>query len=301
MSNFLVIFEEKEGTSHLMVLLDHFTGISVVHQTDDYGWEPFDVHLHQDLSTNALMKCLKYVYASGNNDFDELNRLYTRTAERPLEFFDRNDDVGLKIRFNPPPEPGFLYRTVASLPWLGPAWAKQLDIDRRYYQHRLFSLLRRNKVVVLFAVRQDLFRWGLSKYHGDGTGQEGHLQFALADGKIDASEVPSIEVDPDKFRKVINDCHQNMKLKKHLMRLMERAGIKTSAIIYEDYLSDPYSYFHKLMGAINHPVTDAEIEAALQQGSWLKKVHSHDISNFVSNHREIEAEFGDCAIEFEQL
>ena len=301
MSNFLVLFDEKEGTSHLMVLLSHFSGISVVHQTDNYGWEPFDVHLHQGLSTNTLMKCLNLVYSSGHNSVDKLNRIYTRSARRPLEFFDQNDDVGFKIRFNPPAEQGLLSRSVASLPGFGPKWAKQLDIDRRYYQHRLFTLLRRHKVVVLFAVRQDLFRWALSKYHGDGTGKEGHLQFALADGKIEASEVPSIEVDPDKFRKVINFCRYNVKLKKHLLRLMEQAGIKTAAVIYEDYLNEPYRYFHKLMGAIDHPVTDAEIEAALQKGSWLKKVHSHEISDFVSNHKEIEAEFGDCVIDFARL
>ena len=301
MSNFLIFFDEKEGTSHLMVLLDHFAGVSIVHQTEKQGWEPFDSHLHQGLTTRALMQCLDLLYGPGKNGLSKLNRIYMLTASRPLEAYNYNDDVGFKMRFCPPSEPGRLSRIVASLPWFGPDWAKKLDLERRYYQQRLFSMLRRHNVVVLFAVRQDLFRWALSKYHGDGSGQDGHLQFALADGKIDASELPSIEVDPDKFRKIINHCRYNVKLKRHLMRLMEQAGIKIAAIIYEDYLSDPYSYFHKLMGAINHPVTDAEIETALKQGSWLKKVHSHEISDFVSNHKEIEAEFGDCAIEFEQL
>lgn len=48
----------------------------------------------------------------------------------------------------------------------------------------LLEIFKKYKVVVLFALRQYLLRWGLSKYHGDCTGKPGHLQFKLANVRI---------------------------------------------------------------------------------------------------------------------
>ena len=42
MRDFIIFFEEKKGTSPLVRLLDNYCGISVVHQTENRGWEPFD-------------------------------------------------------------------------------------------------------------------------------------------------------------------------------------------------------------------------------------------------------------------
>lgn len=66
----------------------------------------------------------------------------------------------------------------------------------------MIKILRRNDTVVFLAVRQDVFRWGLSKYHGDGTGQPpGHLQFKLARGELQKSEIGKIHVDPERSRR----------------------------------------------------------------------------------------------------
>ena len=111
MSNFLILFDEKEGTSHLMVLLSHFTGVSVVHQTDNQGWEPFDSYVHGSLSTKVLMQCMDLDYSSGDDDLAQLNRIYTRTSDRPIDHFDKSADIGFKMRFYPPQEPGFLTRS----------------------------------------------------------------------------------------------------------------------------------------------------------------------------------------------
>jgi hypothetical protein len=299
MSHFLVLFDQKEGTSHLMVLLDHFAGVSVVHQTDNQGWEPFDRHAHHSLSTAALMKCLDLVFKPGHGMPEELNRIYCRTSQRPLEDFDKNDDIGFKMRFEPDPEPGRLTRLTSRIPGFGPQLARRLDIERRWYQYRLLSLLRRHKVVVLFAVRQDLYRWALSKYHGDGTGKDGHLQFDIAQGDIEHSEVPAIKVDPVRFQRIIDECRSIVEFKIWLRQKMRRARIRTHAVIYEEYLSDPVNYFQNLFRAIDHPVSDAEIAAVLEQGSGFRKVHSEDVSDFVLNHTEIEAKFADCVIDFE--
>jgi hypothetical protein len=297
LSNFFVLFDGKEGTSHLMILLDQFTGVSIVHQTDGRGWEPFDWHLHQSLSINALMRYLNLVFAPGDGNAAKLNKIYTHTADRRLDHYDKSGAVGFKMRFALPAERGPVTRLIAR--W-GPDWLNQLRIDQRWYERRLLSLLVKHEVVVLFAVRQDLFRWALSKYHGDGTGRDGHLQFEIASGNLRRSQVPAIEVDPARFQETIDDRRCIIDEKKRLMIKMQRLGIKTAAIVYEEFLSDPHAYFHKLFRAIGHKVSDLEISEVLKKGTPFKKVHSEDISEFVVNHREIEAQFGECVINFEE-
>lgn len=49
MNNFIVLFEEKEGTSPLVRLLDNFERVSAVHHENAGGWEPFDQHNCADL------------------------------------------------------------------------------------------------------------------------------------------------------------------------------------------------------------------------------------------------------------
>ena len=295
MSNFLILFDEKEGTSNLMLLLDQFSGISIVHQTDGVGWEPFDWHLHRSLSIRARLRCLNLVFAPGDRNAAKLNKIYTRTADRPLDHYDNSGIVGFKMRFDLPAGRGWLSDIIAR--W-DSSWANKLRINQRWQEYRLLSLLRKHKVVVLFAVRQDLFRWALSKYHGDGTGRDGHLQFDIASGDLHRSDVPSIEVNPERFQQLINECRCIVDEKLRLMNKMQGLGIKTAALIYEEFLHDPLLFFHKLFGSIGHRVSDLEISTVLNKGTPFQKVHSQDISQFVVNHREIEAQFGACVINF---
>jgi hypothetical protein len=297
MSNFFVLFDEKEGTSNLMMLLDQFSGVSIIHQTDSRGWEPFDWHLHRSLSVNALMRCLDLAFAPDESGVNELNKIYAQTADRPLEQIDVSGNVGFKMRFALPVDQGRISRLISR--W-GPDWLKALRLDQRWYEHRLFTLLRKHEIVVLFAVRQDLFRWALSKYHGDGTGQDGHLQFDIAYGRLKRSDVPSIEVDPLRFKELIDERQIIVDEKLRLLRKMRSQGIRTASLIYEEYLDDPQAYFHKLFGAIRHPVSDREINTVLEKGTPFRKVHSEDISEFVTNHQEIEDQFGDRVINFEE-
>jgi len=294
-SNFFVLFDGKEGTSHLMMLLDRFSGISIVHQTDYQGWEPFDWHLHESLSVRALIRCLDLVF-DGSGNKDELNAIYKKTAQRPLDVFDSSGNVGFKMRFAWPPGRGWFTGLSARR---GLAWLNQLNIEQRWYESRLMALLRKRQPVVLFTVRQDLFRWALSMYHGDGTGKDGHLQFDIASGKLKRSDLPAIEVDPVRFQEVLDGRRRVIDEKMRLMRKMQHLGIRTEVLVYEEFLRDPHAYFHKLLKAIDHPARDAEISEVLEKGSLFRKVHSEDISEWVSNHREIEAKFGNCVINFE--
>lgn len=296
MSNFLVLFNEKEGTSNLMKLLDQFQGVSIVHQTDDHGWEPFDWHLHQSLSLNKLFKCLRLVYSGKKSAEKQLNQLYLRSAERPLDHYDKSGDIGFKMRFYAPDEPDWLARILGR--W-GARWFTAVDVIKSRYERGILSVLRKNKVVVLFAVRQDLFRWALSKYHGDGTGRDGHLQFDVAYERLKRSDVPPIEVDPARFQSILDNRRGLIDEKLRLMHKMESQGIRTHAVIYEEFMTDAHAFFQKLFTAIDHPVTDAEISTVMQKGTVFKKVHSDDISEFVINHEEVEKQFGKYRVDFE--
>jgi hypothetical protein len=139
----------------------------------------------------------------------------------------------------------------------------------------------------------------LSKYHGDGTGKDGHLQFDIAYARLKRSEVPAIEVDPVRFQSVLDNRRGLIDEKLRLIHKMEGLGIRTHAVVYEDFMTDAHAFFHKLFDAIDHPVTDEEISAVMEKGTVFKKVHSDNISEFVINHEAIEKQFGNCQIDFE--
>jgi len=296
MANFFVLFDEKEGTSNLIQLLDHFSGMAIVHQVDNRGWEPFDWHLHRSLSIHSLMRCLDLVYAPGEDAAKRLNSIYTRTSDRALETYDKSGDIGFKMRLALLPGRHWLSDLVDRR---GPAWLREYRADYRWYERRMMAMLRKHDVIVIFAVRQDLLRWALSKYHGDGTGTSGHLQFDIAAGRKSLSDVPAIEVDPDRLAAIIDNCRFVIDEKIRLMRKMQALGIGTGTAIYEEFLQDEYAFFHKLFAALGRTVSDEEIATVLEKGTIFKKVHSDDISEFVINHQEIEARFGDCVVDFE--
>jgi hypothetical protein len=42
--NFIILFEEKEGSTPIVRLLDNFNEIDIIHQPLNSGWEPFDLY-----------------------------------------------------------------------------------------------------------------------------------------------------------------------------------------------------------------------------------------------------------------
>ena len=298
MSGFFVMFDEKEGTTNLVMLLDQFQGISVVRQVDKKGWEPFDWYKHRSLTPATLMQCLDLLFSPGEANKEKLNRLYLKSAKRALDDYDKAGSVGFKMRVNLPPEPG---RAGRIFDRLSPAWIRKLNLAQRWFEYRLISILKKHRIVVLVAVRQDLLRWALSKYHGDGTGKEGHLQFKIAFGDMNRADIPAIEVDPARLRELINERIHMVNNKLRLMRKMNRRGVMAQTVIYEEYLENPKAFFRQLLDAIGHPVNEDEIARVIENGSPIQKVHSNDISEFVSNHEEIEAEFGESFIDMNEL
>lgn len=291
MKNFIIFFEEKEGSTVLVRLLNNFHQISIVHQTNHEGWEPLDRGSCGNISLANLKTCLNILFHSGPIDFEYLNHIYTQTAKKPIEAFDSsNTAIGFKMRFNPnltvPPSVHRLSK------WHPLAFIiRQLNKIR--YTKMIADVLNAKEVVVFMLVRQDVLRWALSKYHGDGTNRHGQLQFRLASGHITSEELGKINVDCKRLGRIIIECERIHQRKNRIASLLMRKDIKVVPIRYEDFLKDKVSYFKKLGKEIDVDFSDQQIADTLIIGGLYKKVHSDDISEFVINHEEVLDKFGD--------
>jgi hypothetical protein len=142
------------------------------------------------------------------------------------------------------------------------------------------------------AVRQDIFRWGLSRYHGDGSGKQGHLQFKLMSGEIKKKHIGKIHIDADRFEEELKVCEKLYAKKVKLITDMRAQGISVHPIRYEDFLTDKPALFKRILQALEINVDAEDIQKVIDDGTDFQKVHSDDISEFVENHEEILEKFG---------
>ena len=286
MRNFIILIDEKEGSSALISMLENFATVSTVHFLEGTASEPFDQHACGAISRKNLRKCLEMIYDEAPIDIEALNRIYRKTADASIAAFDKDCSVGFKMRFTP--------QQVNPLRKFPIRWVRETArrAVRSLFKRTMFSIFREYDVVVFVAVRQDIFRWALSRYHGDGSGRVGHLQFELANGGIQRSDIKDIRVDSSDFENMIEDCRGAHQRKKRLVEKLRDRDIDTYPLFYEDFLSDKHNYFRQLLGLLEIDVSDREIEAVLNEGTRFEKVHSEDIADFVENHEEIETRFG---------
>lgn len=307
MKNFVIFFQEKEGTTAQIKTLELFEKVAILHKSGaNYGREPFDKQEAGPMAMNDLFRCMDLIYQGPPVDFEAVNRIYTKTsrrtqtADRPLEPFNApagTCSIGCKMRFRPPR--AFIRYVRGFSPW-----NKGVEFIRRRQQNafapRMIEFLARRDVVVFLAVRQDVFRWALSKYHGDGTGKPGHLQFKIANNRIKSDRIQRIVVDCDQLEAIIQKCERSHNNKQRLRSQMQQAGIQVYPLLYEDFLKDKHAFFRKLLDRIQNPTSDEEIAQVLSQPSQLKKVHSHDISSFVENHEEVLERFGNRFVSWKE-
>jgi len=279
MRNFIIIFAEKEGTSPLVRLLNNFEQISIIHQVDVIDWEPFDIHNRGAMTLGNLEHCLDMIFSNDAIDFNQLNQIYTGTAKKPLVEFDRNGVTGFKMRFTTPRKDS-------------PFWNRlPKDFTDSSFRLMMFNVLKRNDVVVFLALRQDILKWALSKYHGDGTGKPGHIQFRLANEKIKRNAIGNIHVDCKRLALIISKCVESHARKSRLKEDFKLEGIHTHSLIYEDFLTDKQKYIDRILNILELNTSKEEMDAALTKGTYFEKVHSDKISDFVVNHEEVKEKF----------
>ena len=290
MRRFVIFFSGKEGTSPLVRLLDRFDDISIVHQIGNSGWEPFDAHNCGSMSVRSLERCLDTIFGEDPIDMRQLNELYTRTSSKPLEQINDAKAVGFKMRFRYPKQ--WDVDTFTVRPWMN-KWASRLRNQLfRVFKSRMVQILKRNNVYVCLAVRQDVLRWALSKYHGDGTGKHGHLQFKMANGHVRKSDLPKLVVDCDRLDDIITSCEKSLTHKRDLYNSLNNAGVKVRPILYEDFLKDKRMYLKNMFRFLDVKIEIDAIERAIEKGEYFRKVHSEEIADFVINHDEVFHRFG---------
>ena len=281
-NNFIIFFEGREGTTALVDILNNFEQISIVRQVGSRGWEPFDYHNCGSMSLANLQQCLGMIYGDELLDWEKLNYIYTQTAKKNLGVFERSksQSIGCKMRFYPPNKELRHQQ-------------QEFKNSRQEFRELMFKILKEYDITVFVAVRQDILRRSLSKYHGDGLKRNGHLQFKLAAGKIKREDIPKIHVDCEELAQEIIKCERKLQKKKMLLQKLSHLGIKTYPLLYEDFCADAFSYLEDFCQKLGISYSSDDIINALNQGTSFQKVHSEDISEFVINHEEVLEKFGD--------
>lgn len=277
--NFIIFFNGKEGTTAIVQGLDERRGVAVLHNAQD-NWEPFDEVCCGDMSMRTATSMLDTVYSGAPYDFDAMNTRYMKTGRFALQPYSPPDIFGLKMRFRPPSR-----------------WTRRLPPAQAVFRRKAISLMQKHNIFAFVAVRQDVLRWALSLYHGDGTGREGHLQFRLQRGKIDRKDIPKIKVDLDRFARIVGRCEKVLERKRRWIEMFKANGVQTAPMLYEYFNSDPAAFYTDFFGKIGVP--EPEIDPAKKRRERvMKKVHSDDISDFVLNPDDVLARFGDLYARF---
>jgi len=297
MKNFVHLFGEKEGSTAIVQLLAQFNQVHVVRAKHE--WEPFDAHVVGAMSIGTLVNCIDIVLGQRPLDADKLNRAYSRTSRAVLMPIDTSGSVGFKMRFRPPQLSLPLIGRIPFVPDLLRTRYDGYQIRTGPYRRLMFDLFRRLKPVVFVGVRQDVLRWSLSRYHGDGTGQKGHLQFKLAAGEIRREDIAPIHIDMARLGTIVTQYEARLRRKRKLFNDLRAAGVHAVPLLYERFVSDKARFVREVMRHIEVPVSDAEIDAVLSRPEELKRVHSNNISEFVVNHEEVQGRFGNRFVSWE--
>jgi len=255
--HFIIFNTEKEGSCALVNTLDQFDQITIISEFI----EPFDRHMFvngphargQDISKKDFVKCLTLIYDGSENYLAELNSIYTSYGGDCQFTFQKGKHLGFKMRF------------------------------RRTWKTEIFSLLRDFDVTAFVLIRQDVLRWALSKYHGDGTGKKGHLQFS----NVTIKNLPKIEVHWTLLKKQIERCEKRIKDRKKLLEDLRGFGIAAYPLYYEDFCSHKIDYFKHLLMKLDITMSEKEIEQVLNRDCLYKKVHPEELNEFIANHEEI--------------
>lgn len=274
MKNFVILFQGAEGTSAIVRYLNNFQEINIIHQDNGKGWEPFDEHNSGKIHLRDFLKCINLIFGRRPFNPDVLNGVYKKKSMFNLVNFSNDlGVVGFKMR----------YRSKDSI-------FRTLGFERlnSFLFHRFFMrYLKKHGVVVFVMFRCDRLRWALSKYHGDGTGKKGHLQFKVADGDVKKDEIGKVHVDINRLKEILKKCERVHEGKRNLMRAFKSEGIETHSLIYEDFLRDKSSFFASIFQYLDLEISYENLQCGLKKGGHFSKVHNDDLSSFVENHEEV--------------
>ena len=288
--DFVLFFEEKEGTTAIMRWADRLSQVRVLHYTDDGGWEPLEpFKLGQNVRHEEVQSLMRAIYARPRNMEDLRRRYAMKVPNQELVALPDECSIGLKMRWTPP---RVFYSGLSAFDLPVNRMFKGYRY-RRYYDSMVQTLLDAD-VAPMLAVRQNVFKWALSKYHGDGTGKKGHLQFKLASGEVTRQDIPKINVDLRRFGRLLDQCRRKHDAKREFVEQMSKDGLKVFPLLYEDFLEDKVQFFQGFLGHVNQPVDSVDLQKSLGGEIALKRVHKGPLSEYVENHQALERAYGDA-------
>jgi hypothetical protein len=267
--NFVILFQEKEGSSAVVECLQCTPGMHVI------GFEPFDRYrfLRQDVGGNGrdmphnvMMRCFELIFnrkipqEEAETELEQLYGLYNSsgvhawmknsvTAPERLEL-DREKSLGLKMRVRPT------------------------------MLHNMMEMWKRLDVVVFVMYREDALKWALSKY------KEGHLQFRMARGELESA--PKIQVDMNHLRRVLSDCDRSLASKRDMVTTLRKRGIHAELLSYEHFCFNQRAWLEWMLKKLSIKPTPDTLSAALNAPTHLRKVHSDDLQEVVNNYQALE-------------
>lgn len=298
MKRFVIFFTEKEGTCALVRLLDKLQQVSILRQDSGkewQAWEPFDTHGSGALTFGTLEYCLDQLFTYKEIDFSKLNNIYSKKSKYKLLTVKPTEALGFKMRFTATCNPFYVHTgELAHAKIYNRCTQKMFShVMAKPFKSMMFNLLSKNNVTVFFAVRQDLLRWGLSKYRSDYYKGPKHLQFDLARGIISPNDIIKMTVDCGKLEKIIRQCENVHRKRVTLMAEMQQRGITVIPLRYEDFLLDKHDYLRRFSDSLALSVTDGQIQKAVSSKPYFIKVNSNHISDIVTNYQEVERMFKD--------
>jgi len=288
MRDFVLFFEEKEGTSAMMRWADRLNAVDVLHHTNGRGWEPLEPFmLGYDVKQQEIERLFSLVYAKPR-DMDALRRAYAeKRPDRELVPLSGDCSVGFKMRWKPPR----VLHVGADLVDLPVNRLFKSGRQRRYLD-AMVRMMHAHDVQPMLAVRQDIFKWALSKYHGDGKGGKGHLQFKLASGEMSREDIPRVTVDLKRFGRLVDQCRRKHDAKRAFVETLNARGLSVKPLLYEDFLEDKAAFFEGFLNSIGHDVGRDALRSAFEGDIELKRVHRGPLSEYVENHEALASAFG---------
>lgn len=269
--NFVILFQEKEGSSAIVDTLQRFDGINVT------GFEPFDRYRFlesyhggkgRDMNPKDMIRCFELLFDQTKDvqaAYKEIKDLYAKYNHKGVHHWPSKSLAAPKdLVLNREESTGFKMRM------------------RPNIRGNLFSLWQRTGTVVYIMYREDALKWALSKY------QQGHLQFKLADGRIERKDIQKINVNIKRLQGIIGTCNGSLQHKRNLLKEMRSKGIDARLMSYEKFCFNKKGFLLEILQTLRPDIAKdqhlQQIEAILSQKFFFKKVHADDLRHVIANY-----------------
>jgi len=237
--NAIVFYEEKSGSTALMLALHRVAGIEVVGMKKE-GGEPFDMHQSgRRLGTRKVGQLITAAY-SATRDGIRIAKMRPRSQKRLL------------------------------LP----------DV---IHERLLIRTLKQGQIQPIILLRTDLFELALSKFHGNGSGHNGHMQFIAIQDK---------DFSPERMvvggKRWVWSQRRAIVHFRRLTRMSRRCastGLNPVILTYEQMLNHPESFWQELAKALEIPAQAQRMREAFQQ-QQMRKVRGKS-SELYDNYEEL--------------